>query len=244
MIESDNKRSFNSRASVITCSSFYCVVSTAKEGLFSGLSTMIAATYHPQIPLTGCGKVVYASSLGSDERHRVHTYIISKIDELGESGQSLYDILNSIFQELKSSGMATETVNALAKPEKPGPIYTDPQTGLNWATNGDIFGIEMNWFDAVERVKNLDYAGFNDWRLPTVDEFFAFVERGGKTNPSKWFNLNGFNNVLCDRYWTSTTYASRTDCACLMSTTGCKGKDEIEKKETGMYRVWPVRDTL
>ncbi|MGD9686105.1 MAG: hypothetical protein AB7U43_03930 [Desulfobacter sp.] len=101
MITSDNKRALNSRATVISCESFYCVVSTAKEGFFSGLSTMISATLHPDMQLRACGKLIYSSSLGADERHQVHTYIISSIDEQGEAGHSLYDILEVIFRELK-----------------------------------------------------------------------------------------------------------------------------------------------
>lgn len=120
-----------------------------------------------------------------------------------------------------------------------------------WTRNGNIAGKEMNWFDALAWVDNLNYAGFSDWRLPTVDEFWDFIERGDRKNtnswsndnPALWFNRNGFNNVLFGRYWTSNSCLSSSgnDCAKIMSTTGSKSKEELDEKIC-LYPIWPVRN--
>lgn len=73
-------------------------------------------------------------------------------------------------------------------------IYLDPQTGLMWARNGNIAGKRMTWDEAMSWVKKLNYAGYSDWRLPTIEELEAFVKLGGEI-PSEWFNANGFSNA-------------------------------------------------
>ncbi len=116
-------------------------------------------------------------------------------------------------------------------------IYTDPQCGLMWAKNGNIAGKEMKWDDAMNWVKNLNYGGFSDWRLPTKDELASFSKRGG-SRPSEWFNANGFNFVQADGYWSSTTYANKTGSAWIVSMSyGGIGYDY----KTGNDYVWPVR---
>ena len=47
--------------------------------------------------------------------------------------------------------------------------WVDPSTGLMWAgkDNGDK---ELNWHQAMKYCKNLQLAGYSDWRLANVDE--------------------------------------------------------------------------
>jgi hypothetical protein len=72
-----------------------------------------------------------------------------------------------------------------------------------WARNGNIAGETMRWEDAMKWAKNLNYVGYSDWRLPTIEELETFVGRGGK-RPTEWFNANGFNSVQSNLYWSST----------------------------------------
>lgn len=136
---------------------------------------------------------------------------------------------------------------------KNGLIYSDSKSGLIWTKDGNISGKEISWNEAVLWVKNLDYAGYRDWRLPTVDEFFDFIDRAEhaerkclsplyKVYPAQWLNSNGFNNVRTGRYWTSNSCLSSSgkDCAKIMSTTGIKGKEERDEKIRS-HSVWPVR---
>src|SRR6185369_5409294 len=94
-------------------------------------------------------------------------------------------------------------------------VYADPQTGLMWARNGNIVGQELTWENAMNWVKNLNYAGYTNWRLPTNEEFCDFRDRSvicpsGRSwiLPCEWFNENGFNNIQASSYWSSTNYGS------------------------------------
>ena len=59
-------------------------------------------------------------------------------------------------------------------------VWIDPKTGLMWARisigqrweNGQCIGEakKLNWNDAKLACQNFRLAGFNDWRLPTLDE--------------------------------------------------------------------------
>jgi hypothetical protein len=64
---------------------------------------------------------------------------------------------------------------------------------------------------AVKKAAAMKIAGFEDWRLPTVDELFALADRT-KHNPA----IDGtyFPDCKSEWYWTSTPAAfSPADCA-------------------------------
>jgi len=82
-------------------------------------------------------------------------------------------------------------------------VYNDQNSGLLWTKNGNIAGKTMSWSDAMSWAKNLSYAEYRDWRLPTIAQLQTFSKMGGN-NPSKWFNSNGFNHVRAAGYWSST----------------------------------------
>ena len=115
--------------------------------------------------------------------------------------------------------------------------FYDQSTGLMWAKNGNIAGEEMNWADAMRWVKNLNYGGYSDWRLPTKEELESFSKRGGD-KPSQWFNVNGFNAVQSDYYWSGSTNAYRTDVAWVVRMDD--GFLNGNYKTFKVY-VWPVR---
>jgi uncharacterized protein DUF1566 len=116
--------------------------------------------------------------------------------------------------------------------------YTDPQTGLMWAGNGNIAGEKMIWNNALSWAKSLNYGGYSDWRLPSGEEFEAFAKRGGP-RPSEWFNRNGFNNVQVCWYWSSSTYANGTDSAWGVNMYDGFVDDYDKASSNGC--VWPVR---
>ena len=116
--------------------------------------------------------------------------------------------------------------------------YTDPQTGLMWARDGNIAGKGMKWNDAMNWAKGLTHAGYSDWRLPTREELVSFARWGGN-RPSDWFNSNGFINVQSRNYWSSSDDA---DCSHLAwSVNSVTGKADNNVKYNNNYYVWPVR---
>lgn len=61
---------------------------------------------------------------------------------------------------------------------------------------------KLNWDDAMQAAKKSRLAGYDDWRLPSIDELNSIVEVGCH-NPS--INLTVFPNTASDGYWSSST---------------------------------------
>ncbi len=49
-----------------------------------------------------------------------------------------------------------------------GMIYDDVQN-ITWLQNANLAGTPMNWYTSVAWADNLDFGGFSDWRLPTIN---------------------------------------------------------------------------
>ena len=144
-------------------------------------------------------------------------------------------LIPNLTQPLPKTTQDNVTLKKMAS--VPELIYADSSTGLMWARNGNISDDTMNWSDAMSWAKNLNYGGYNDWRLPTKEELESFSQRGGN-RPSKWFNANGFDAVQSAYYWSGSNFASSTDSACFV------GMDYGYVSSCYKYRslyVWPVR---
>lgn len=134
------------------------------------------------------------------------------------------------------------------------PTYTDPDTGLMWTTSGGMGEPDrylkdkapMFWYDAVKWIKNLNYSGYSDWRLPTKDELVAFAKRGGYF-PSEWLNKNGFHHVEPSDYWTSTPASNRGNPNIDRNTTiyvlDMFDGSLTNKDQGSSSYLWPVRNT-
>ncbi len=134
------------------------------------------------------------------------------------------------------------------------PTYSDPSTGLMWTTCGNMGKpsnvrnlsgrTNMTLGDAMELLESLNFAGYNDWRLPTKDELLALAKRGGYF-PSEWLNSNGFHYVEPNYYWTSTPTNSESlyNRDVIVSIVDMSdGSVSRSGRNSGNY-IWPVRDT-
>lgn len=93
---------------------------------------------------------------------------------------------------------------------------TDLATGLMWMTADS--GSGMEWEEALEWSENLEYAGYDDWRLPDAKELQSIVDytRSPDTTNSAaidpMFDVTQITdeggNTNYPFYWTSTTHAS------------------------------------
>lgn len=129
-------------------------------------------------------------------------------------------------------------------------VENDNLTGLMWVQNPST--TTYKWQDttvtpntypaqaAIDAMNASGYCGYNDWRLPNVNELASVVNQGAE-DPSAWLNGNGFSNVQANFYWSSTTYASTTANAWYVSISDGTAY-ALGTKNTSRY-VWPVRGT-
>jgi hypothetical protein len=117
--------------------------------------------------------------------------------------------------------------------------YIDPNTGLMWPKKVKIAEVTMNWDDAVAWANNLNYGGYCDWRLPSIEEFkfFSRLYKG----VSNWFNENGFSDEPLNEFWSSCIDANNPDLALCIRPYDCYNGNMIKSHKA---YVWPVRGGL
>lgn len=97
-------------------------------------------------------------------------------------------------------------------------VLDDNVTGLTWTkctsdgfnsmkTNDGCIenSVEMSWSQAVQTCEELDYAGYFDWRLPTLPELLTLVKVGSTTHFADLDNFPDTKIGLNDAYWTYTS---------------------------------------
>ena len=93
------------------------------------------------------------------------------------------------------------SVSTWADFTKAGNTVTDNTTGLQW--QDDVVGSTRTWQAAIDHCEALSLDGFNDWRLPNLNELISLVDYGS-TRPAI---DPTFQSVASNDYWSSTTYA-------------------------------------
>lgn len=76
---------------------------------------------------------------------------------------------------------------------------TDNSTGLTWQKEGLT---SKSWEDSLSYCRTLSLAGYEDWRLPNINELLSIVEYNRK-RPS--IDLGYFPNTSPSKYWSSTS---------------------------------------
>ena len=75
----------------------------------------------------------------------------------------------------------------------------DDATSLMWQYRSDDF--IANWRDALKHIENLEFAGFDDWRMPNINELYSIVDISVR-NPAI---DRDFFFVFPQGYWSSST---------------------------------------
>ncbi len=125
MIIQDKFLSFSGRITDISTKSFKCTVSTNKESLFRGLSTIVFEV-HPITGVRACAKILYPSAFTKSERHQYHQILCQMLNEAGESGESLGNVVADARTFFVSRGMCETFVNLTTTESEdiqPPPIY-------------------------------------------------------------------------------------------------------------------------
>ncbi len=130
----------------------------------------------------------------------------------------------------------------------------DNDTGLIWLKDAGAF-VEMNWMDAGNAVAELssgekglsDDSVDGDWRLPTKEEWLAFMCQGFadpalvNTNGDGQWSEEGaeaFTGVISHYYWASEAFSAEKAWHAFMG----DGKVYYGYKQYSKYfNAWPVR---
>lgn len=83
-------------------------------------------------------------------------------------------------------------------------VVIDKERHLMWQDNTAAGEVKKNYTDAIAYCENLNFVGYDDWYLPSVDELKSIVK--AENYPKSI--VEGFNNVSPSYYWSSSEYTS------------------------------------
>ena len=93
---------------------------------------------------------------------------------------------------------------------------TDTATNLMWIKNGWRleFLSAVTWYDAIKKCNDFRRAGYNNWRLPTNEEWKSLIDTNNQ-NPAL-IEPNPFVNIIAHMpYWSQTEYTYGPDFTCI-----------------------------
>jgi hypothetical protein len=124
-------------------------------------------------------------------------------------------------------------------------IYDSAQN-ITWLRNANLYDYQMTWSQAVDWAENLDYQGYDDWRLPDSDisclgyncigsEMGHLYYADGISSGSSGL----FTDVQSSMYWSGTEYEAANSKAWRFNfQSGYQGRSG---KTYDRY-AWAVRD--
>jgi hypothetical protein len=99
---------------------------------------------------------------------------------------------------------------------------TDTATGLMWQQLEVVDELNavspMTWEEALSYCETLELAGYDDWRLPNINELQSITdyEKAVSANDPA-IDTGFFPNAVPDIYWSATTYIDHTEGAWTVS---------------------------
>jgi hypothetical protein len=125
----------------------------------------------------------------------------------------------------------------------------ETRTQLMWSRNANHPVKPMRYRDAQSHVEKLNrerFAGYNDWRIPTREDFEGLVYWGKKAGwgyelahfIADYLSACGFENVQPGNYWTSAPDEASLERSLVVNTWNGNFRS-LEK--SNYYHLWPVR---
>ena len=99
----------------------------------------------------------------------------------------------------------------------------------------------LNWYEANEFISLMneqEFAGHNDWRLPTVKELLSVFDYESEKTVKDQLAAQGYKGVRTNIYWTSITYAYGSNFSWVV---GMSVGSVVSDHKTNSRYVWPVR---
>jgi Protein of unknown function (DUF1566) len=130
-------------------------------------------------PLKADGSIVVPVSPGEHRIRAITTDGLTKIrfEAEAEQGQKIVEIQMKDEHDRELKRQLAEKLRKQAEAEAAlHPTWTDPDTGLMWAKKDN--GSDVNWNQASDYCAKLQLAGYNDWRLPTIEELQGIYDPG------------------------------------------------------------------
>ena len=116
-----------------------------------------------------------------------------------------------------------------------GDCVTDTLTGLLWMRSPQR--TLRTWEDALSYANEVVLCGYDDWRLPNINEFESLVNMNAA--PNTWLLSKGFADVFY-HYWSSTTSIAETNRAWYVYMVD-GGIGYASYTKTNNWYAWPVR---
>jgi hypothetical protein len=83
----------------------------------------------------------------------------------------------------------------------------------------DSYGaVSKTWSEAISYCENLDFAGYSDWRLATIEELYSITDQRKNSDP---FVNQSFQNISSNNwYWSSTITKNYTSISWILFFSG------------------------
>ena len=112
----------------------------------------------------------------------------------------------------------------------------DHYTGREWAFNDSVTSNNINWADAIDYCNTLNAQGFDDWYMPTYQDFARMININGSQ-----FGLNNDLLLGVRNLWTSNTDFNDTTRAVYFSSTSNMALTLSSLAKTTLRNVIPIR---
>ena len=113
-----------------------------------------------------------------------------------------------LFSAVVSAAVARFNIDSTTNGE---PVVTDLATGRMWQ-QGSTLDTPTTWAAALAHCESMTYAGYTDWRLPSINELLTLVDEKKEVAPA--INTVFFTNFeSSSSYWTATTHRRQDQAA-------------------------------
>lgn len=126
----------------------------------------------------------------------VKRVVLSAILPIALSAQQI--VINKTLSVSNELWLSADTIHF--KRDDAKQVVIDTKRYLMWQDNEAAKTVERDWQGAKAYCLNLQFAGYDDWRLPTIKELESITDLSRHHPAIK----KRFENVASDHYWSSS----------------------------------------